>query len=349
METTEEFAERAISDVSAALSGLMTSVGYKLGLYNAMAHAGWLTPKQLANRLKLSERYVTEWLNGQVAGRYIEFDSRTHCFRLPDTHIPVLVDSSNPDFVVPLLDVTSALWHDEDLLIDVFNTGKGIPWEAHHYRLFYGTESLFRPGYQSFLVNSWIAEMEGMSEKLSKGAIVADVGCGHGASTIVMAEAFPASKFYGFDVHQASIAKAKSTAQGAKAAANILFEHIDATMYPGGDFDLICFIDSLHHMTDPIGAVRHAARSLKREGRLLLVEPAAGNNLLDNINPVSRLYYAASTAICSPSSLSLEADRTLGAQAGEQRLTVVLKEAGFRGIRKIAQTRLNLIMEATLA
>ncbi len=346
MDTTEEFTGQVVTDVSATLSGVMTSIGNKLGLYKAMAYAGPLTSEALSQKLGLAERYVREWLNSQVAGQYLVYDNHNKTYELPDAHVPVLADEESPVFLVPAIQVAASLWHDEDLLKEVFKTGEGISWGDHHHGLFCGSESLFRPGYKAFLVNDWISAMDGVMDKLENGALVADVGCGHGASTIVMGKSFPQSKFYGFDNHPQSIETARKRAQEESAQSNTFFETMDAQSYPSIGFDLVCFMDCLHDMGDPVGAARHAFNSLKPGGRLLLVEPAAADSLEDNINPVSRLYYAASTAICTPCSLSQEVGLALGAQAGQKRLSEVLEEAGFEKITKIADTPFNIVIEA---
>lgn len=347
--TTEAFAGKVVSDVSATLSGVMTNIGDTLGLYRAMAGAGALGSAALADKCGLAERYVREWLNNQVAGGYLVYDKDSRTYTLPDAYIPVLADPESPVFLIPALEVAASLWLDEERITDVFRTGKGIAWGDHHHRLFCGSESLFRPGYKSFLVANWISALDGVAEKLSAGAKVADVGCGHGASTIVMAQAFPASTFFGFDSHAASIETAKARAAEAGATKNSRFEPMDAQSYPADGFDLICFMDCLHDMGDPVGAARHAARALLPGGSLMLVEPAAGNAVEDNINPVSRLYYAASTAVCTPCSLSQNVGLALGAQAGERRLSEVLVEAGFARVRRVAETPFNIVLEAKLA
>lgn len=346
--STEAFAGQVVTDISATFSGVMTNIGHKLGLYSAMAGAGAMSSADLANKCKLTERYVREWLNNQVAGGYLVYDKDTGRYALPDAYIPVLADPESPVFLVPALEVAASLWLDEDRIADVFRTGEGIKWGDHHHRLFCGSESLFRPGYKTFLVSVWVSAMDGMEEKLLAGAKVADVGCGHGASTIVLAKAYPTSTFIGFDNHAASIETAKDRAAEADATTNTHFELADAQSYPAEGFDLICFMDCLHDMGDPVGAARHAAKALKPGGSLMLVEPAAGNAVEENINPVSRLYYAASTAVCTPCSLSQDVGLALGAQAGERRLSEVLVEAGFAQVSRVADTPFNIILEAKL-
>lgn len=345
---TEAFTGQVLNDMSATLSGVMTSIGHQLGLYEAMAGEQWLGSDELAQRTGLSERYLREWLNNQVAGGYLEYDPVAGSYRLPEAHIPVLVDADSPVYLVPALEVAAALWHGRDRLMEVFRTDGGIPWGEQHHSLFCGSESMFRPGYRNFLVDDWIAAMPGIPEKLAAGARVADVGCGHGASTIAMAEAFPASHFDGYDAHSASVETARRRANEAGIGGNCQFEVQDAQSYGGPGYDLICFMDCLHDMGDPVGAAHHASRQLNPGGKVLLVEPAAGDNVQDNVNPVGRLYYAASTAVCTPCSKSQPVGLALGAQAGQARLSEVLREAGFRHVERRAQTPFNIILEASL-
>lgn len=347
--STEEFAGQVVSDIAAGLSGVMTNIGHKLGLYQALAHAGSMRPESLAQKTGLAERYVREWLNNQTAGKYLIYDEAEQSYSLPDAYVPVLADPDSPVFLVPALEVTASLWLDEERIADVFRSGDGIAWGDHHHRLFCGSESLFRPGYKAFLVTDWIAALDGVAAKLANPSHIADVGCGHGASTIVMAQAFPNATIAGFDSHDESIATARNRAIDAGAERNTSFHTVDSQSYPSTGYDLICFMDCLHDMGDPVGAARHAAKSLKPDGTLMLVEPAAGDTVEDNINPVGRLYYAASTAVCTPCSLSQEVGLALGAQAGEHRLTEVLQEAGFAHVRRVAETPFNIVLEAKLA
>ncbi len=346
--TTEGFAGQVVTDVAAALSGVMTNIGHKLGLYKAMAGAGAISASNLAAKTGTHERYVREWLNNQTAGGYIFYDKSNATYILPDAHVPVLADEDSPVFLVPALEVAASLWHDEDKLLDIFRSGEGLPWDNHHHRLFCGSESLFRPGYQSFLVADWISAVEGLTEKLEAGAKVADVGCGHGASTILMSKAFPKSRFTGYDLHSDSIATADDRANVAGANGNLQFVTSSAKNYRETGFDLICFMDCLHDMGDPVGAARHAKSALKPDGVVLLVEPAAGDCVSENINPVGRLYYAASTAVCTPCSLSQEVGAGLGAQAGEKKLSDVMLEAGFSSLTRVAETPFNIILEARI-
>lgn len=344
--TTEEFAGHVVSDVAAAISGVLTNIGHKKGLYKAMAGAGVVTPSELAEITGTNERYVLEWLNNQCAGGYVHYIEGDNKYYMPDAYIPILADEDSPFFLIPALEVAASLWLDEDKLLDIFESGQGLEWGAHHHRLSCGSESLFRPGYKTFLTSDWIAAVKGLSEKLSAGAKVADVGCGHGASTILMANQFPASDVIGYDLDDGSIETAISRAQDASANDNIDFKVASAKNYQGNDYDLICFMDCLHDMGDPVGAAKHARQALKDDGVVLLVEPAAGDSVTENINPVGRLYYGVSTVICTPCSKSQEVGAALGAQAGEKRLSEVMKEAGFSSVERVAETPFNIILAA---
>ena len=346
MSKTEAFAGQVVTDIAATFSGVMSNIGHKLGLYKAMAGAGEITSQALADKTNTHERYVREWLNNQTAGGYVLRDDTRDTYKLPDEHIPVLVDEESPMFLLPALDVASSLWLDEDKVKAVFLSGEGIAWSEHHHRLFCGSEALFRPGYKAHLTASWIQSLEGVEEKLKRGAKVADIGCGHGASTIVMARDYQNSTFHGIDNHKESIQLAIQNANETGLNENIEFTVASAKNYAESEFDLICFMDCLHDMGDPVGAAKHALSKLKPDGSVLLVEPAAGDSVNENINPVSRLYYAASTAVCTPCSISQEVGLALGAQAGEKRLSVIMKEAGFSRVRRVAETAFNIVLEA---
>jgi ubiquinone/menaquinone biosynthesis C-methylase UbiE len=346
MSQVEQFAGQVVTDISATFSGVMTNIGHKLGLYKAMAGAGEITALQLANKTNTHERYVKEWLNNQTAGSYVIYNEQTDSYQLPDEHVPILADENSTVFLVPALEVAASLWADEDKIIDVFKSGKGIAWSEHNHRLFCGSEALFRPGYKAHLTESWIQSMTGVEDKLERGIKVADVGCGHGASTIAMALKYPNSVFFGFDNHPESIETAQQRAIEAGVENNIQFIISDAKSYPNHGYDLICFMDCLHDMGDPVGAAQYAKSVLNEEGTIMLVEPAAADSVNDNINPVSRLYYAASTAVCTPCSLSQEVGLALGAQAGQQRLSEVMNEAGFSSVNKVNETPFNIILEA---
>lgn len=349
MNKVEQFAGQVVGDIAATFSGVMTNIGHKLGLYKAMAGAGAMTPAMLAEKTSTHEAYVREWLNNQTAGGYVTFDPESVTYTLPDEHVPILADDDSPVFLVPALDVASSLWLDEEKITSVFRSGDGIAWSDHHHHLFCGSEALFRPGYKAHLTSNWIKSLDGVDEKLKAGAKVADVGCGHGASTIVLAQEYPDSTFYGFDSHAESIDIARQRAAEAGLNGNIHFSVAKAKDYAEEDFDLICFMDCLHDMGDPVGAAKHARNRLSADGTIMLVEPAAADSVNDNINPVSRLYYAASTAVCTPCSLSQEVGLALGAQAGEKRLSEIMLEAGFATTRRVAETPFNIVLETRLA
>ena len=350
MEIDEEklmsFMGQAVSDMSAAISVELMTIGDKLGLYKAMAGSGPLTSAQVAERTDTSERYVREWLNNQVAGGYVTYDATTASYELPDEHAMALANEDSPVFLGGAFDLMAACWGSEERIIDAFRTGEGVGWHEHHPRLFAGTERFFRPGYRANLTTSWIPALEGVEDKLKNGAKVADVGCGHGASTIIMAQAFPNSQFRGFDYHDGSIDTARKRASEAGVGERVTFDVAAAKEFTGQNYDLACFFDCLHDMGDPLGAASHAREALADDGTVLLVEPFANDALEDNINPVGRMFYGASTLLCTPASLSQEVGMALGAQAGEERLRQVFIESGFRTFRRATETPFNLVLEA---
>ncbi|HEY2602697.1 MAG TPA: class I SAM-dependent methyltransferase [Thermoleophilaceae bacterium] len=334
--------------MSAAIGAVMTRIGERTGLYRAMAGAGWLSSDELAERAGCAPRYVREWLSSQAAAGYVEYDPGEDRFRLPDEHAVALADEDSPVFMLGVFDLFASLWADEDRFVDAFRTGQGIGWHEHDHRLFSGTERFFRPGYKMHLVGSWIPALEGVEAKLKQGAKVADVGCGHGASTVIMAEAYPNSMFVGYDYHGDSIARARQLAAEAGVGERCVFEVASAQDFPGGAFDLICNFDCLHDMGDPVGAARHAAEALATDGTYMIVEPMAGDSLADNLNPVGRMYYSASAVVCTANALSQEPRLALGAQAGEPALRVVLDQAGFSRVRRATETPFNMVLEARL-
>ena len=336
----------AITDISAAYGGVMISLGHKLGLYRAMAGAGPLSSGEVARRAECAERYVREWLNSQVAGGYLAYHPSSETYELTPEQAMVLADESSPVFIPPAWNVPASMWADEDKALKAFRTGQGIAWGEHDERLACGSAAFYRNGYQSALVQSWLPALEGVSEKLARGARVADVGCGHGHSTIIMAQAFPASRFWGFDVHEASIAAARENAERAGVADRVSFEKSKATTYPARDYDLICFFDCLHDMGHPEAALMQAADALAPEGTVMLVEPYAGDRVEDNINPVGRLYYSASTTVCTAHAISEDGTHVLGAQAGEARLAQIARASGFPKLRRVVQTPFNMVLEA---
>ena len=346
-EKLNAFLGQFVSDFGAMVSGVMTAIGYRLGLYKAMQDAGPLTSAQLAEKTDTAERYVREWLNNQTAGGYVEYSAANNTYEMPPEQAMVLANSESPFYLVPgMVEGVPSMWADEDKAVEAFKTGKGIGWHQHDHRLFYGTEYTFKPGYKAHLTKSWIPALKGVEEKLMSGGKVADLGCGHGASTIVMAKAYPNSEFFGFDYHSKSIEIARERAKEAGVEDRVSFDVFSAKDFPGEDYDLICFMDCFHDLGDPLGAAKRAHKALKKDGTLLLVEPYAGNKLEDNINPVGRLFYAFSTTICCANSLSQEVGTALGAQAGEERLGNLIREAGFNQFRRATETPFNLILEA---
>jgi SAM-dependent methyltransferase len=342
----EAFMGQAVSDMGAIISAPLMLIGEKLGLYKAMAHAGPLTASEIAKRSGASERYVREWLGNQAAGGYVTYDPDTERYTLPDEHALALADEDSPFYILGVYELIASLYADEERITDSFRTGAGMGWHEHDHRLFLGTERFFRPGYRAHLVSEWIPALDGVQRKLERGAKVADVGCGHGASTILMAEAFPDSEFFGFDYHAGSIERAREAAREAGVDERISFAVASAKEYPGDGYDLVCVFDCLHDMGDPVGAAAHVLSTLDGDGTWMIVEPFAGDRVEDNLNPVGRIFYGASTVICTPASLAQEVGLALGAQAGQARLTAVLNEGGFSRVRRATETPFNLILEA---
>ena len=342
----EAFMGQAVTDMGAVISAPLFVIGEKLGLYKAMAHAGPLTSQEVAERSGAAERYVREWLRNQAAGGYVTYDAETDRYTLPDEHALALADEDSPFYILGVYDSIASLYADEDRILESFRTGEGMGWHEHDHRLFRGTERFFRPGYRAHLVAEWIPALEGVQEKLEQGAKVADVGCGHGASTIILAQAFPNSEFHGFDYHEASIERAREAAEEAGVADRITFEVASAKEYPGQGYDLVCVFDCLHDMGDPVGASAHVLETLAPDGTWMIVEPFANDQVEENLNPVGRVFYGASTVICTPASLSQEVGLALGAQAGEGRLTTVIQQGGFTRVRRATETPFNLVLEA---
>jgi SAM-dependent methyltransferase len=344
-ERLEQFQGLAVAEASAAQSAACCYLGDVLGLYRAMDGAGPLTASQLAEATDTHERYVREWLANQAAGGYVVHHADGGTFELPAEHAAVLSDPDSPAHLAGIFPVIAAVWASVDRAVEAFRTGDGVGWHEHDPKLFGGVERLFAPAYRHQLVQEWIPALEGVEDRLVAGAHVADVGCGHGASTIALAQAFPGSTFAGFDYHHGSIAAASKAAADAGVGDRVRFEVASADSYPG-TYDLVCFFDCLHDMGDPVGAAAAAHRALADDGTLLVVDPMAGDELAENLNPIGRLYYAASVFLCTPSSLSQDGARGLGAQAGPARLREVLAEAGFSSSRVATSTPLNLVIEA---
>jgi SAM-dependent methyltransferase len=342
----EAFMGQAVTDMGATISAPLMVIGEKLGLYKAMAHAGPLSSQDVAERAGAAERYVREWLRNQAAGGYVTYDPESDLYTLPDEHALALADEDSPFYILGVYDSIASLYADEDQILEAFRSGGGMAWHEHDHRLFRGTERFFRPGYRANLVAEWIPALEGVQAKLERGAKVADVGCGHGASTVIMAAAYPNSEFFGFDYHDASIERAKEAAKEAGVEDRISFEVASAKDYPGSGYDLVCVFDCLHDMGDPVGASAHVLQTLDPDGTWMIVEPFANDRVEDNLNPVGRVFYGASTVICTPASLAQEVGLALGAQAGETRLTEVLNQGGFTRVRRATETPFNLILEA---
>ncbi len=336
---------QAVGDFGSILTGALVVLGDRLGLYRHLAAAGRpLTSAELASAVGCAERYVREWLNGQAASGYVTYaDGR---YALDEEQATAFTDESSPACVIGGFQAMLAATRAIDRLTVAFRTGAGLGWHEHHDDLFRGTERFFRPGYAANLTTSWIPALEGVEDKLRRGAKVADVGCGHGASTIIMARAFPESTFAGFDYHAPSIDAARKAAAEAGVDDRVSFEVAPAAEYPGTGYDLVGFFDCLHDMGDPAGAARHVLTSLAPDGTWLIVEPFANDDTAGNLNPVGRLFYSVSTLVCTPASLSQEVGTALGAQAGETRLRDVVTTGGFTRFRRAAETPFNLVLEA---
>jgi len=338
------FLGRAVGDIGAAMSANMVLLGDKLGLYKAMATMGAVTPAELAKATKTTERYIREWLGNQAAGDYVTYDPGTGRYTLPAEQAMALADESSPCFLPGAFQVIAAAFSANPKIEQRFKTGKGLGWDQHDHRLFEGTERFFRPSYIGNLVGSWIPALEGVEEKLKRGVLVADVGCGFGTSTVIMAKAFPRSTFIGFDYHKPSILAARKRAKAA-GVKNATFEVAKSTNHPGKGYALVTHFDCLHDMGDPIGAAKHVRKTLAPDGTWMIVEPLAGDRVEENLNPIGRVYYAASTMICVPASLAYNGP-ALGAQAGEARLREVVMKGEFTRFRRATQTPFNLVLEA---
>jgi 2-polyprenyl-3-methyl-5-hydroxy-6-metoxy-1,4-benzoquinol methylase len=331
-----------VNELGAAANAALVFIGGKLGLFDALAERP-VTSAELASKTDTNERLVREWLASQAASGYITYDGKTGKFSLSPEQAAVLADEDSTVFMRGGFLSLAAVFADEAKLTTAFRTGRGVGWGEYCNCLFCGVERFFRPGYKANLIDAWLPSLDGVVEKLQRGAKVADVGCGHGASTILMAEAFPNSEFVGIDFHGASIERAQ---QQAKHLKNARFQAARAQDYTERAFDLVAMFDALHDMGDPVGAARHARETLKPDGTLMLVEPMAGDTLDQNLNPVGRVFYAFSTAVCVPTSLNQEVATALGAQAGEKRLGQVLREGGFSRFRRSAETPFNMVLEA---
>lgn len=340
----QEFVAKAFGDIGAGMSAALVVIGDKLGLYKALAGRP-ASPSELAERTGTAERYVREWLANQAAGGFVTFDPESGRYSLTEEQAVALAQEGSPAFLPGAFQVMCAVFDAVPRMIENFKRGSGLDWSEQHADLFQGTERFFRPGYNTHLVSSWIPALEGVQESLRQGVLAADVGCGHGASTILMAKAFPNSRFVGFDYHRPSIEVARERAKEAGVADRIGFEVASATDYPGKDYHFVAHFDCLHDMGDPVGAARHVRETLHPDGTWMIVEPFAHDQVELNFNPVGRVYYAASTMICVPASLAQQG-LALGAQAGEHQLRDTVSRGGFTRFRRATQTPFNLVLEA---
>lgn len=341
----EAFVGQVITDLAAAESAVAGYLGDRLGLYRALADTGWTTAAQLAAATGTNERLVLEWLRNQVAGGYVEHEAG-RLFRLPAEHAAVLAEELSPAFFGGAFELLASVWADAGALETAFRGNGALAWGDHDDRLYRGCERFYAPGYRANLVQHWLPALDGVVDRLTAGATVADVGCGYGISTVLMAEAFPQAELVGYDVHEGSIEAARARAKEAGVDDRVRFEPRAAADLPADGFDLVCMFDCLHDMGDPVGAAAAARRALAGSGTLMVVEPAAGDDLADNVNPVGRMFYAGSTLLCTPNALAQPGGEALGAQAGPAAITRVLREAGFGRVDVAARTPVNLVFEA---
>lgn len=341
----EEFVGRFAGDLGAVFHAATVLIGDRLGLYAAMRDSGPVTPAQLAERTDSDERYLAEWLSAQAASGYAEYDPAAGTFWLTEEQAFALTSEDNPVFAPGGLQLAASTLKDVDLLAEAIRTGRGVDWGEHHPDLFEGTNRFFKPNYIGNLVDAWLPALDGVVAKLETGAKVADVGCGYGSSTILMAQAYPNSTFVGTDPHGPSIEAARKTAAEAGVVDRCRFEVASAKDYSGTGYDLVAVFDCLHDMGDPAGAAAHVRRTLDDDGTWMIVEPRAGDRLEENLNPVGRIFYSASTMICVPASRSQEVGLALGAQAGERRIREVVEQGGFTRFRRAAETPFNLVYE----
>jgi SAM-dependent methyltransferase len=341
-----EFLGRFVADLGATFHAPTVLLGEKLGLYKTMAAAGPVTPAELAARTDTSERYVREWLEAQAAAGYAMYDPKNEKYWLSPEQAFALANESSSAYLPGAFYLSASLFSDWEKVAEAFRTGRGLGWHEHSTDLFKGTEKFFRPGYVANIVASWLPALDGVVPKLERGAKVADIGCGHGASTIIMAKAYPNSTFVGYDYHDRSIHEARRAAEREGLDGRVRFEVASAKSYPGSGFDLATIFDALHDMGDPVGAAQHVRQSLKEDGTWMIVEPYSNERVEENLNPIGRIFYSASTLLCTPSSLSQEVGLALGAQAGDSRLRQVVAQGGFTRFRRATQTPFNRIFEA---
>lgn len=344
----EQLQGKIIGDVAGALGLLLAHIGDKLDLYSALAEISPATSAELAANTGMDERYLREWLAANVAGGYVDYEPSTSRFSLNPEQEVVFASEGHPACVQGFFQAVMSAFVDEPKFTKVFRSGDGLPWGDHSPCLFCGTERFFRPMYAMNLIDSWIPSLCGVREKLEAGARVADIGCGHGSSTILMARAFPESTFHGFDYHEPSIEHARERARAAGVSRNTIFDVVTAKEYPGKNYDLVAIFDALHDMGDPVGAAQHVAGTLSADGTFMVVEPFAGDRLEENCHPLGHIYYSLSTMICVPAAKSQEVGLALGAQAGERKLSEILAAGGFAKIRRVAATPTNIVLEARL-
>jgi 2-polyprenyl-3-methyl-5-hydroxy-6-metoxy-1,4-benzoquinol methylase len=343
-----QFVFRAVDEVGATLNAALVVMGDKLGLYQGLAGTGGLTPADLAERTGTAERYVREWLNAQAAGGYVTYDPDSGRYTLPPEQTVALTDPDSPAYLPGFFQIALGSVIDSPRIVEAARTGAGLGWHEHVHDVHEGCERFFRPGYNAHLTPEWLPALDGVVDKLQRGAVVADIGCGHGSSTILMAQAFPQSTFVGWDYHDGSIETARRRAQEAGVADRVSFHTGPAATYSDTGSDLVTMFDCLHDMGDPVGAARHVRETLKPDGTWMIVEPNAGDRVEDNFNPIGRAFYAFSTLLCTPASLSQEVGLALGAQAGEARIRDVVEAGGFTHFRRAAETPFNLVFEARL-
>ena len=341
-----QFVFRAVDEVGATLNAALVVMGDRLGLYRALAGTGGLTPTDLAERTGTAERYVREWLNAQAAGGFVSYDADSGLYSLPPEQAVALTDADSPAYLPGFFQIALGSVIDSPSIVEKARSGDGFGWHEHVHDVHEGCERFFRPGYNAHLIGEWLPALDGVVAKLERGALVADVGCGHGASTILMAQAFPNSTFVGSDYHDGSIDTARQRAQEAGLADRVSFQVAPAAAFSGSGYDLVTMFDCLHDMGDPVGAARHVRSTLGPDGTWMIVEPNAGDRVEDNLNPVGRAYYAFSTLLCTPASLSQDVGLALGAQAGEARIREVVQTGGLARFRRVAETPFNLVFEA---
>lgn len=341
-----ELAGKVVGDVAGALSLFMAYLGDQAGVFDALDGGGPLTAAQLAEKTGLNPKYLHEWLGSVSAAGYVTFDPESETFSLSEEQALIFGREGQPACMQGFIQAVVSQFEGHEKAVDTFRSGRGRPWSDQSQCCFCGTDRFFRPGYAASLVSEWIPALDGVTEKLAAGARVADIGCGHGSSTVLMAQAYPNSQFHGFDFHEPSIAEARAKAAAA-GVANVRFEVASAQDFPGEGYDFACIFDALHDMGDPVGAARHIRSTLGPGGTFMLVEPIAGDSMAENMHPIGQIFYAFSTTVCTPASLAQDVGLGLGAQAGQKRLTEVLREAGFTRVRRAAETPTNMVLEVS--